>query len=610
MKGINKPAKIYSHLTNSDILRDWFYLATKNYNHEVAFRIKDKKSEKIDITYSQLEQNVTYLAAGLLSKGYANEKAIIIGKNSYKWMEAYLSTLVSGMVAVPLDAGLKEEEAITSIERANPRIIFCDETKCEMIEKAIIDKGLDAKIVVLETENIEGKLTTEEIIEEAKKDMQFKEAKQLVLEQKIDEEEVKILLFTSGTTSMSKIVQLTNKNLACNIRAVQKVIEITSKDSTLALLPFHHVFGSVGALLFLFSGAKIAFVESIKKFKDNIVEYKPTLLFLVPAVVEMVYNRIYATVKKQGKEKIFNKIKNLTGKLKDHEIDIRRILFKKVIKELGGEIKTIFVGAAAMKKEVIQDYYDLGIDVIQGYGMSETSPVISAESYSKRRPGSVGQAMPCNEVKIYNPDENGVGEIIVKGENVFKGYMNDEEKTKEVLIDGWCHTGDVGYIDDDGFIFLTGRKKDIIVLQNGKKIFPEEIEMVLNDNQFIKDIIVFGEEEGDNLKLVAKIRVEKEELLKELEVSTELEAYNKIWEIIKETNERFPKYKYIKDVYITEEEFEKTTTLKVKRFKEVAKTYDDLKANKTESIKEIIKKLEEIEKEKEKAKEAQKEESE
>ena len=327
----------------------------------------------------------------------------------------------------------------------------------------------------------------------------------------------------------------------------------------------------------------------MKKFKDNIKEYSPTLLFLVPAVLELVYKKIQSGIKKSGKEDLVNRMIKFSNKLLEFNIDIRRLLFKSIINELGGKIRFAFSGAAPIKKELIEAYENFGIHIFQGYGMTETSPVISAENYFKKNPGSVGFPIPNVTVKINQPDENGIGEIIVRGDNVFKGYLHDEDKTNEVIIDEWCHTGDVGYIDEHGFVFITGRKKDMIVLDNGKKIFPEEIEHVLMNLEYIKDVLVYADNTlgDDDLKLTAKIRIDKKEIqsmFKNLEYN---QILDKIWNDIKEINTTFPKYKYIKDVLVTEEDFIKTTTLKIKRFKEIEKTQEELTNGKTISIKNI-----------------------
>ena len=353
-------------------------------------------------------------------------------------------------------------------------------------------------------------------------------------------------------------------------------------------------------LVVLFSGGTIAFVESMKKFKDNIKEYSPTLLFLVPAVLELVYKKIQSGIRKSGKEELVNKMIKLSNKLLEFNIDIRRLLFKSIINELGGKIKFAFSGAAPIKKELIEAYENFGINIFQGYGMTETSPVISAENYYKKNPGSVGFPIPNVTVKIHQPDENSIGEIIVQGDNVFKGYLHDKEKTNEVIIDGWCHTGDVGYIDEHGFVFITGRQKDMIVLDNGKKIFPEEIEHVLMNLEYIKDVLIYADNSlgDDDLKLTAKIRIDKKEIqsmFKNLEYN---QILDKIWNDIKEINTTFPKYKYIKDVLVTEEDFIKTTTLKIKRFKEIEKTQEELANGKTISIKNINIHTEKEEKEK------------
>lgn len=341
MKIINKPSKINSPLSQSNIIRDWFYLATEKYENNTAYIKKDNLGRNHNILFYKVKRHVSFLAYSHIAENLLNEKVVIIGRNSYEWIISYLSLLITGTTAVPLDSGLKEEEIENSISRITPALIICDSTKFELIKNIKEKLNLNFKIYLTEKDDKldidEDILTVHDVIANIKETNTFKKVIDSITNIEISADDTKVLLFTSGTTSQSKIVELSNKNIISNLKAIQAVIPITSKDITLALLPFHHTFGILGVLVLLFSGGTIAFVESMKKFKDNIKEYSPTLLFLVPAVLELVYKKIYSGIKKSGKEDLINKIIKFSNKLLEFNIDIRRLLFKKIINELRTE---------------------------------------------------------------------------------------------------------------------------------------------------------------------------------------------------------------------------------------------------------------------------------
>lgn len=341
MKIINKSNKINSPLSQSNTIKEWFYLATEKYENNVAYIKKDNLGRNHNILYYEVKKHVSFLAYSHINEKLLEKKVVIIGRNSYEWIISYLSLLITGTTAVPLDSGLKEEEIENSISRIIPALVICDSTKFELIKTIKEKLGLDFKIYLTEkdkqTEKYEDILTIHDVISNIKETTTFKKVLESIDEIKINADDTKILLFTSGTTSQSKIVELSNNNIISNLKAIQAVMPVTSKDTTLGLLPFHHTFGIIGVLVVLFSGGTIAFVESMKKFKDNIKEYSPTLLFLVPAVLELVYKKIYSGIKKSGKEELVNKMIKISNKLLEFNIDIRRLLFRQIINELRTE---------------------------------------------------------------------------------------------------------------------------------------------------------------------------------------------------------------------------------------------------------------------------------
>ncbi len=336
-------------------------------------------------------------------------------------------------------------------------------------------------------------------------------------------------------------------------------------------MPFHHTFGSTGILLFLSKGVRNVFCDGLRHVQENMKEYKVTVFVCVPLLIEAMYKKIESGIEKKGKTKAVKFGKVLSKFLLKFGIDIRRKLFKEVLDELGGEIRFIISGASALDKKVAQGFNDLGILTVQGYGLTETSPVLAAENIKAIRYGSIGYPMPGVEIEIYEPNEEGIGEIIAKGPNVMLGYYEDEKATNEVIKDGWFHTGDLGYKDKDGIIFVAGRKKNVIVLKNGKNIYPEELEVLINNLPYVAESMVYGEEKDDDLVVSVKIVYDKQYVEDKYKDLSEEEFKNIVWQDIKEINKKLPKYKYMKKLILTDEPMIKTTTQKVKRQAELNK---------------------------------------
>lgn len=374
---------------------------------------------------------------------------------------------------------------------------------------------------------------------------------------------------------MSKIVMLSHKNICSNLMDIDSTFDVTSEDTYLSFLPLHHVFECTVAFLYATSkGAKIAFSEGLRHIADNVREYHITCMIVVPALVEAIYRQLWKNIDKNGKTKKVQKGLKLSKFLLKFGIDRRRKIFKEIIDGLGGKLRLLVSGGAALDKETEIGFNDFGIATYQGYGLTETSPVIAAEHPTCQRYGSIGMLFPSVEGKIFEPDENGVGELIIKTPTLMIGYMNNDEATKEAIDeDGWFHTGDLAYFDKDDFLFITGRKKSVIVLQNGKNIFPEELEALINKLEGVKESFVYGKadpkDKDNDLKIGVKIVYDPRIMKDKFGLTTEEDIKEKLWKDVKEINQTMPKYKYIKGIIVTTEPLIKTTTLKIKRFEEI-----------------------------------------
>ena len=421
-------------------------------------------------------------------------------------------------------------------------------------------------------ENSNGIYSQKQLIAKGKKLLE--EGNRDFIDAKINNKKMGIMLFTSGTTSISKAVMLSHENVVTNVMDITHAFDLTENDRLLSFLPLHHVFEcTVGFLYPIAIGASIAFGQGVKHMSTDIKELNITAMISVPAVYDIVYKKIMRTIKKNGKLENVQKGIKLTQLLLKVKIDLRGRVFKEVHENLGPTLKLVVTGGAALDPETEKGFEELGFDLVQGYGLTETSPVIAAETPKSRRLGSIGKKFNSVEVKIDNPSEDGVGELMAKGPSVMLGYYNNDEATKEALEpDGWFHTGDLARIDKDGYIYICGRKKNVIVLSNGKNVFPEEIETLLNKVEGIKESFVYEREEADGDPRVCVKLVYDKDMIKELyNIEGEENIKEFLWEKVKEINKLMPKYKYVKEMIITEEPLIKTTTLKVKRHEELKK---------------------------------------
>ncbi len=538
------------------------------------FNHKDEKFT--EITYEKFGKDVIGLVTGLNKiLNLKGKRVVIIGENTYYWYVSYMAMLCSDAIAVPVDKELPANEIENVIKRARACCVIYSSKKEEIIKKVKENLPDVAYFVKMNSEEEinEKDVGIEYIIEEGKNlirigDKYYKNVK-------INPEEFKLLIFTSGTTSQSKGVMICNRNLAENINAVSAYVKLTEKDRFFSVLPLHHTYeSSIGFLIPMAVGASIAVCEGLKYIVPNLKETKPTAMLAVPLLIENLYKKINENIKKSKKDKIVKSMIHVTNALKGVNVDIKRKVFSEIYDNLGGNIKYIVSAAAPIDAKIGRWLQDIGITFLQGYGLTETSPIAALTPEFDPKVGSAGKAVICAELKIDHPNDNGEGEVLIKSKTLMLGYYENEEATKEAIEDEWFHSGDVGYLDEEGFLYITGRSKNVIVTQNGKNIYPEEIELLLGNVEEIKECMVYGKEVDGEKELIISVKVipnlEKieEKYGKDL---TDERIHNIIWERIKEINKKLTSYKAIKNLEIKKDEFEKTTTMKIKRYAEINK---------------------------------------
>ena len=554
-------------------IKEIIYNSAKEYANNTAFVIKhqeDKNKIYENITYKTFLEQINSLGTKVYDMGLKNKRIAVLGRNRYEWVLAHITNLLGGIVSVPLDKDLEVDELENSLIRSKADSIIFDEKYIQKIEEIKKRNNTNLKEYICMSK-LAGYKDIHSLKDEGKKLLE--QGNKEFISAKINENEMNILLFTSGTTSKSKAVMLSQKNIASNVYAMKKVEGIYETDSNLAFLPFHHIFGSTCIIMMLACGVRTSFPDGLRYVAQNLKEYEVSVFVGVPLLVEAIYNKILKEIEKQGKTKLIKTAIKISNILLKFHIDIRRKLFKQIIDNLGGKMRFVISGGAPLDPQVEKGFIDMGIKMVQGYGLTETSPVIAAENDFVTKIGSIGVPMENVKVEVVNKDQNGIGEIRVKGPNVMLGYYENEEETNKVLKDGWFYTGDLGYIDKDGCIFITGREKNMIVLKNGKKIFPEEIETLVNRIDLIEECFVFGmpdEKDKNDIKLSVKVVYNKEAVKEKYEDISEEEIRNIIWDRIKnEVNTTVPRYKHITNMILTDKELIKTTTKKVKRNEEM-----------------------------------------
>ena len=555
-------------------LKELLQNTRKEYGDEVAFKFKtDTPGVFREEKYNEYLDSIEALGTALIDMGLKDKKIAVISENRYEWTLGYLATVTGVGIVVPLDKSLPAVEIESSIKRSEVEAIFYSKKYDEIMDKVKNQNETNLKYFISmdKDEYEDGIYSIKELILKGKE--LLKQGNREYLDAEIDNEKMSIMLFTSGTTSMSKAVMLSHKNLCTNLYDIMSTFDVNKNDVILSFLPLHHVFEcTVGFLYPVAVGACITYCEGIRHIAENLKEYRASVMISVPVLFENMYQKLWKTIEKQGKTRKVKFGLFITNLLMKFGIDKRREVFKEILDSLGGKVRLFVAGAAAFDKEAEEGFNKFGIATFQGYGLTETSPVIAAEHPTVVKYGSIGQLFPSVQGKIWNPDKDGVGELVVKGDSVMLGYYNNEAATKAAFEGGWFHTGDLAYFDKDDYIFITGRQKSVIVLKNGKNIYPEELEGLINKIEGVKESFVYGKpENGDetDLKLNAKIEHDNEIMKEKYGLEKEEDIKEKLWKAVKDVNKGIPTYKYVKGITITTEELIKTTTQKIKRFEEI-----------------------------------------
>ena len=561
--------------TKYNNLKEMLNQTKEKFGDKTAFYLDgDKIENSRKVSYNDFILDINSLGTAMIEMGLKGKRIAVISENRYEWEVAYLAICCGTGIVVPLDKALQIDEIESLIIRSEAEAIFYSSKYDEFMNK--IQKNGASKLKYFISMDLEkndfNKFSQEEITQKGKELLENGSTDFINAE--INNEEMNIMLFTSGTTSKSKSVMLSHKNLCTNMIDIRSSFEVNETDTFLSFLPLHHTFEcTVGFLYPISVGSTIVFSKGVRHIASEMKNFEITAMISVPALVEKMYDKIMKAIEEKGKISSVKTGIKLSNALLKVGIDIKKKLFKEIYENLGGHLRILVVGGAPLSAEKEKGFWDLGFNVLQGYGLTETSPVIAAELTKQKRIGSIGKKMPSVEVKIENPNEAGIGELLVKGNSVMLGYYENEEANGDVFDkEGWFHTGDLAKIDKDGYIFISGRKKFVIVLKNGKNVYPEEIESLIDSSNLVKESMVYGmpDDDGD-VTIGVKVVYDKEYIKSELGNITEEEIKEKIWNWVKEVNKTLPKYKYVKSLILTDEELTKTTTLKIKRNIEMEK---------------------------------------
>ncbi len=539
-------------------VKELMIFSAKKHSEKTVFKYK-LRNKIISKTYNELLRDVKEKAQFLVSLDLPKQHIAIIGKTSYDWIVSYLSVLYAGMVAVPIDILLSTEEYLELLERADVDLVFCDKKYLSDIEKSD-SKGLKKIICINDSQVLENESTLSK-----KDDISLDDA---VDKNKIDAEALALIVFTSGTTGKSKGVMLSQKNIIVDVMSAKRILGLDERDTSLSILPLYHTYEmTCDILLMMYYGASVCLNDSLKYMSQNLKLFKPSVLYAVPMVVESIHRTIMESAKKKNKEKILKKMLKLSCALQKVGINLSRKIFKSVLDEFGGELKLIVSGGAYLDQSYIDFFDAIGVNIVQGYGITECSPLLSANPDRFKKKYSIGCVVSCCQVKI-NEDEryekvNGhlVGEILAKGDNVMLGYYKDTENTNKAFEGEWFKTGDIGWMDEDNYLYITGRVKNLIILSNGKNVSPEEIEGKLSLLPVIKEVQVVSKKEN-NTEQIQAIIFPDELFIKENNI-VDVQKY--IEDQVNDVNRSLPVYMQIGSVKLRDTEFPKTSTKKIKR---------------------------------------------
>ena len=557
--------KIYDYLKIND-LKDMLNKTGKLYADRPAYKIKVEEGKYQTYTHKEVRDMINNLGTALINLGLKGKRIAVIGENRYEWEIAYLSIVCGTGIVVPLDKSLPANELELLIERSDVEAIFYTKKYSDIIQNIKFSEKNKLKHLISmdNDENCEGIYSQKELIREGRK--LIEEGNNEFLNAKINPKEMEIMLFTSGTTSKAKVVALSHENICTNLMDIGSVLDVTQEDVFLSILPIHHVFEcTVGFLFSLYKGAETVFCDGLRHIVENLNEYHVTVMACVPGIYERIFMMIRKKLEKQGK---LEEILENEEKYKNSSMQKKKEVFKEIHDMLGGKIKLLISGAAALDKTIEEKYRLLGLNLVQGYGLTETSPVVAVGTNKNYKLGSIGKTVPSVEAKLVDVNDDGIGELVVRGSSVMLGYYENEKVNKKSLQDGWLYTGDLAKIDEEGYIFICGRKKSVIVLKNGKNIFPEEMENLVNKIEGIKESFIFGKiqsNDENNIKINVKIVFDRDVIKDVYKVEKDEDIYKVLSKKIKEVNQTMPSYKAIRGMILTEEPLIKTTTNKIKR---------------------------------------------
>ena len=553
-------------------LRDMIEQSCRLFGEKDAFWIKSKDESYKGIKYNEFKHDIDALGTIMIKMGLKDKFIAIMGENRYEWCVTYLATVNGTGIIVPLDRELPAVEIENLLSRSGASaIIFSGKHSREMRHLSTILPSVEFYIDMDLEDDQNGFLSFKRLVAEGKK--LLGEGDRSFLDAEVDAEKMSILLFTSGTTDLAKGVMLSHRNICTDITAVCSMIYIDEKDSPLSILPLHHTYEcTCGFLLMIYNGCRLSFIEGLKHIAKNMKETSPSILLAVPLILEGMYKKIWEQAGKHKGTLIKLKVGLFASNFLYNvlKIDVRRKLFHQIHDNIGGRIRLVISGAAAIDPIVSRGFRSFGITVLQGYGLTECSPIVTVNQEGSFRDDSIGLPLPGVEVKIVEANAEGIGELVVKGDNVMLGYFGNTLATEKVLKDGWFYTGDLGMVDSTGFYRITGRKKNVIVTKNGKNIYPEEVEAYLDKSPFIMESLVWGkldeasEETFVYAQIVPALDVIKEKL--EKTEPTHDEIFKVIDAEIKAINRNMPLYKRIRRFTVREEEFAKTSTNKIKRY--------------------------------------------
>ena len=555
-------------------LKDLLVSSAELYGDNIAYLQKwDPKGEFQETTYRQALEDVNGLGTALLARGLGGKRVAVIGENCYQWCSTYLAVTGGVGCIVPLDKELSADELKEQIKRAEVScVVFAK--KHEAVFRQIRDDS-DTPLEFLVSFNAEeekdGVLSWRGLIEEGGRMIGCGDRSYIDAE--VDNEAMSILIFTSGTTGKAKGVMLCQKNICAELMIAPTTFELREDDRYMSFLPLHHTYECTCCFLMaIYKGSSVGFCQGLKYITKNLKELRPTMMLGVPALYEKLYSSIWKNVRKQGKEKTLRRVIKINRKTKKIGIDLGNIFFKQIRDIFGGRMKTLICGGAKINPEILDGLHDFGFNALQGYGLTEAAPMGAFNPQDAPNSRSIGIPFPGQSIKTINVNEEGIGEICIKGPNIMMGYYQQPEETaKAIDEEGWFHTGDLGYIDDDGYAYLTGRQKNVIITKNGKNVYPEEMEYQISNIDFVEESFVFGQESSidSDVVITASVKVDEDAVREILgEGCSDDDTRKLIWSEIDAINEAAPLYRKIRKVILRKSAFVKNTSQKIIRFAE------------------------------------------